>query len=237
MPKQGCFVLLDTSCLKESHSSGMVAGQWPVQRHFGKSCQMLYHGGWWSINLTNWHSSITSNQNFLLWYKKVPSLRMVAIFSYFSFFSLGITKNLKKIPQYLRLICFPYLHFLNDYKKMNLFNKICFHYSQIHQFVKLDSSYKQSFIPPSYMIFIKIFLVLLTDSPHISVVCSFPGRENYLFFWFSVGCSPVSLFKTAPKFDALFHIMQSFINLFSHYPNLFLKSFENFLYFSAVGFG
>lgn len=218
----------------------MVAGQRPVKRRFDKSC-LMYHGGWWSINLTNWHSSITSNQNFLLWYKKYHPSGQLPSSLIFLLSHLAAKKSQKK-KQYFHLICFPYLQFPelmpHDYKKkMDLFNEICFHYSQIHQFVKLDSSYKQSFIPPSYMIFIKIFLVLLTDSPHISAVCSFPGRENYLFFWFSVGCSPESLFKTAPKFDALSQITQSFMNLFSHYPSLFLKLLENHFYFSAMGFG
>lgn len=201
----------------------------------------MYHGGWWSINLTNWHSSITSNQNFLLWYKKYhPSGRLPSSLI-FLLSHLAAKKSQKKKPSISIWSVFHISNSLNwclmIIKKMDLFNEICFHYSQIHQFVKLDSSYKQSFIPPSYMIFIKIFLVLLTDSPHISAVCSFPGRENYSFFWFSVGCSPESLFKTAPKFDALSQITQSFMNLFSHYPSLFLKLLENHFYFSAMGFG
>lgn len=123
--------------------------------------------------------------------------------------------------------------------------EICFHlcYNQMHQFVKLNSFFKQSFIPPSYMFLIKFFIVLLTESPDISEVCLSSGRENYLFF-------PISLYHTyqggvllssplrLPK-GLLFCPRQHkiFLNLFGHYPNLSPKSFGNLFYFSVPGFG
>jgi len=52
----------------------------------------------------------------------------------------------------------------------------------MHQFVQLDSSFKQSFILPFYIAVNEILIVLLKDSPDISVVGLSSGTWFSLFF-------------------------------------------------------